>query len=405
MPIRILMSMALVCTALAASAAEPVRADDPAAVAASADAPASETATADIPAPPADFGSEDALNAEPSVTALEAHRYGGAADPDRRVPRCQLQLTASIDAIERETSRYDRSLAQPLMLLGDALSGQGKYAEALPTYERARHVIRVNDGLHSPEQVDVLYREASALAALGDIEEANGRQEYAYETLFRNHDKYDAALVPGVLRLAAWYEQTLNLFAARQLYEYAALIETRAHGEMDPGLIPPLQGVARTYREERFPAYRVPQAEEALGMSGPGGFPTNDRQITINRFGDGERRRWCGSCALRRPTNATPLDVALAEMDLADWYLLFDNDARATTIYVHAVRRCAARAASTAIGLPPASRRRRRGCRFRKITGPRGACQSSQGHVEVGYTLTARGECTDLQTITSQPED
>jgi hypothetical protein len=224
--------------------------------------------------------------------------------------------------------------------------------------------------------------------------------------LFRNHDKYDEALVPGVLRLAAWYEQTLNMFAARQLYEYAALIETRAHGEMDPSLIPPLQGLARTYREERFPAYRVPRTEDTLGMSGPGGFPANDRPITINRFGDGEQALVRIVRITQANPNAAPLDVALAELDLADWYLLFDNDERATTIYVHARQMMRSQGGLdddqvAAYFTPPKPL-------WLPIPenppAPEVRANPTQGHVEVSYTLTARGECIDLHTVASQPE-
>jgi TonB family protein len=407
MPIRFLMSAALLFAATSATADEPASADGPPAVTAAADPTTSETTAPATPAPPAGSGAAVAQAEPRPVTAVAANIDTAAQQIQTGEYReAEIQLSASIAQIERDTSRYDRSLAQPLMLLGDALSGQAKYDEALPLYEQARHIIRVNDGLHAPAQVEILYREANALAAMGEIDKANARQEYAYDTMFRNHDKYDEALVPGVLHLAAWYEQTLNTFAARGLYEYAALIETRAHGEMDPRLIAPLEGLARTYREERFPPYRVPQSTDSIEMVGPGGFPATDRPITINRFGQGEQALVQIVRITQANPNATPLDVALAELNLADWYLLFDNDERAVTIYVHARQVMRAQAGLnedqiTAYFTPPKSL-------WLPIPSnppaPEVRANPTEGHVEVSYTLTEDGKCTDLHTVASQPE-
>lgn len=403
MPIRRLMSTVLLCAAMPALATEAAPVDTTAAISTPSyqEAPAPNATT--IAAPDAPTAGEP--DAQP-VAPIDPRIYVAAQQIQTgEYHDAELQLTASIAEIERDTSRYDRSLAQPLMLLGDALSGQGKFAEALPVYEQARHVIRVNDGLHSPAQVEIVYREANTLASLGEIAKANARQEYAYETLFRNHGRYDDALVPGVLHLAAWYERTFNIFAARGLYEYAALIEMRAHGDTDPRLIPALQGLARTYREERFPPAQIPQPDDTDTI-GQGGYPATDRPLTINRFSRGEQALVQIVRVTQANPDATPLDVALAELNLADWYLLFDNQERAITVYVHARQLMRSRAGlddeqidayfkpPQALWLPIPT----------NPPAPEVRVNPTQGHVEVSYTLTQHGECTDLKTVDSQPE-
>lgn len=401
MPIRRLMSIVVLFCAVCSGAAEPTPPDESAAasladqpeVAAPAVTPAPAGAPA-VAAPPIISSFDDRIAV--AAHAVETGEYVEA----------EQQLTTTIAEIERATWRYDRSLAQPLELLGDALAGQGKYTEALPVYEQARHVIRVNDGLHAPAQIPIVYKEASTLTSMGDIAKANARQEYAYETLFKNHDRYDEALVPGVMHLAEWYERTGNTFAARELYEYAVIIETRAHGDMDPSLIPPLIGAARTYREERFPPVHIPEPQEmAPPLSAPGGFPTVNQPVTINRFGLGEQ-------ALQRVVritdanpNAAPIDVALAELALADWYQLFDQRQSATKMYIGARALMRSKAGLTEdqiaayfdppqplwVPIPPPR-------------APEVRTRPTQGHVAVSYTLTERGDCTDLKTIESQPE-
>ena len=402
MPIRRLISTLLLYATLPAVAGESAQVDDTTAT-----APPTHEAAETIEFSEFDPVAVEAPAAVP-IPGADAAVYAAAQQIQTGEYRdAELQLAASIAEIERQTTRYDRSLAQPLMLLGDALSGQGKYAEALPAYEQARHVIRVNDGLHTPAQVEIVYREANTLAAMGEIAKANARQEYAYETLFRNHPRYDDALVPGILHLAAWYERTFNIFAARGLYEYAALIVLRTHGESDPGLIPALKGLARTYREERFPVAQVPaEPDNSIEAVGPSGFPVNDRPITVNRFAEGERALVQIVRITQANPSAAPLDVALAELDLADWYLLFDNDERAITIYVHARQLMRLHAGLDepqidAYFKPPQAL-------WLPIPGnppaPDVRVNATQGHVEVSYTLTEHGECTDLKTIDSQPE-
>ena len=389
MPIRRLLSSVLFCAALTASAAEtPSDALNDTSAAA-------ETRPPDLAALPAD----EMAQIQASID-VAAHQVQTGEFPD-----AETQLNAIIADIERKTWRYDRALAQPLILLGDALSGQGKFEEALPAYEEARHVIRVNDGLHTPAQVDTVYRESATLEAMGDVVKANAREEYAFETLRRAYDRYDEALVPGIMHLAAWYEKTLNIFAARNLYDYAVMIETRTHGDNSPTLIAPLQGQARTYKEERYPPYRSQQSEDPFGPTAPGGYPAYTNQtITVNRFAEGEKALAQVVRITAGNPDATPLDLALAELSLADWYLMFDQDSRAVTMYVHARQVMKTKAGLSdaevasyfnppqAIWLPIA-----------EPLAPSVRSNPTEGYVEVRYTLTKRGECTDLKTVDSNP--
>jgi tetratricopeptide (TPR) repeat protein len=319
----------------------------------------------------------------------------------------EVQLKNTIAQIEHATTRYDRTLARPLTLLGDALAAQGNYSEALPVYEHARHIIRVNDGLHSPEQIDVVYREAETLASLGKIDEATDRQEYAFDLLMRNHRTYDETLVPGISRLAQWYEHIGNTLAARNLYQSAVVIEQRARGDLAPTLIPPLQGLVRTYRDERFPPNQAPSREPTFDVNSPNFYgPTTTQTVVINRFGEGEQALAQIVRITQADPDATPLAVALAELDLADWYLLFDNNDRAITMYQHAreiMRKQAGLSeaqiatyfdGSKALWLPiPAN-----------PTAPAIRSNPASGHVAVQYKLTEHGECRNLKTLESEPE-
>jgi TonB family protein len=345
--------------------------------------------------PTSDVGNRIAL----AVHQLDQKEY---ADADR-------VLTGVVAELELSTSRYDPALVGPLTLLGDALNGETKYKEALRNYEQARHIARITTGLHTPDQVEILYREANALAAMGKLAKATDREEYAYETLLRHYGPFSPSLVPGIYHLAEWYNRTANVFAARGLYERAVDILARAHGETDPSLIPALRGLAESYKEERFPPFAMPENGHAGAPLPSNAFESQAVPVAIvNRFGAGEIALVEIVKILSADPNAKPLDVALAEIDLADWYLLFDKEVRAVPVYVHARQIMRERAGMsdaeiaayfgqpTALYLPlpddPAA--------------PPEALRTNptQGYVELGYTVAADGTVADLKTVASIPE-
>ncbi len=318
-------------------------------------------------------------------------------------------LSNIVAELQQTKSRYDPALIQPLTMLGDALSGEAKYKEALQAYEKARYITRVTDGLHTVDQIDLVYREANMLASMGETAKANDRQEYAYETLLRNYGPFSPKLVPALFHLAMWYDRTTNVFAARGLYERAVEILARNNGATDPSLIPALRGLANTYREERFPPFQLPETQH-VGALPPAALygSQGDPMPIVNRFGPGEAALLEVVKIISADPEATPLSVALAEIDLADWYLLFDKPSRATPVYVHARQIMRDRAAMDAeqiavyFGQPTIL--------YRPIPpdppAPSEALRANptQGHIELSYTVTNDGEVTDLKTLSSEPE-
>lgn len=338
---------------------------------------------------------------------------GEVADPLAQIER-QIEaqeydyasnwLESHIESLEAASHRYDPRLVRPLTLLGDAYAGQEEYAEALKQYRRALHLNRVNRGLNDPEQVELVYREANAFKALGDYEQANDREEYAYHVLRRAHGDGDEALLPGIYHLAHWYERTANVFAARALYEQAVDIIEHNGKQDTPAAIPAYQGIATSYRMERFPPFYMsgqasPETSIIVGTA-------MEPSITINNFPEGEEA--LQQIIKIRRTEQPPDPVALAEavLELADWYTLFDKENRAEPLYAHAWEILAEADGVDVVSYfaepellyfpappnpsaPPAEER-----------GPR-----STGYVEVAFEVTEDGYVRGLDTIASEPEE
>ncbi len=330
---------------------------------------------------------------DPALQQIEAQIEAGEYDASRG------WLESRIEAIEDTSNRYDPDLVKPVTLLGDVLAGQGDIVGALDQFGRAVHIERISTGLVSPAQVQIVYKEAAAYRTLGNFEEANNREEYAYYVLRTSYEPYDEALLPGVFHLAEWYTTTNNVFSARSLYEHATDIYS-AHGKAgSPEMIPALEGLAATYKHERFPPiYRIRGSSASNGSTSS----TNrhyDGMVSVNNFPAGERA--LQSIVHIRQTNAhSTEEIANAILELADWYLLFEKTRRYSPLYQHAYELL-----STVSEVEVAQYfAEPRVVHYPVPSDPapsRG--EERQGFVELGYEVTATGHVRNLKTLASKP--
>lgn len=312
-----------------------------------------------------------------------------------------------IEEIEANHSRVDESLIVPLTLLGDGQRQLGNFVEALEAYDRARYVSRLVNGLHSIDQVDVLYREAETYYELGQIGRAGQRHEYAFSIFLRSFEEDSVELLPGVFALAEWYIETRNIFAARGLYQNAVDISKTHLERTDPRNIRALEGLASTYRLERFtpPAeYEVPQQDLLASMLPEA---SSFRYVAkLNDFAKGEEAlKELVKIELERE-GSTVESIAYAKLALADWFLLFQKHQRAGVIY----RDIWAMFASN----PNASFVRQEFVAPKALYYPLGrnpGLQASsllqnpiEGTVEFSFDVTDEGEVTNIEVVTIEPD-
>ncbi|MEQ8483526.1 MAG: hypothetical protein RIB46_04110 [Pseudomonadales bacterium] len=354
----------------------------------------------------AEDAAAEADAAAPTLQALDVDLGDPLDTVERQIDTREYEaalpwLEAHIESIEAGSHRFDDRLVRPLTLLGDALSGLGRYDEALDHYQRAVHLTRVNQGLTAPEQVAIVYREANAYKALGDWQQANGREEYAYHVLTRAHDPLDEALLPGIYHLAGWYQSINNVFAARSLYERAVgILDTHGKGS-SIAAIPALQGVALSYRLERFPRFYAADLDASSSV-----MPTStlSQPMSVNNFPAGEAalQKVIQIRQEQQPDN--PVALAEAVLDLADWYTLFEKDRRAEPLYGHAWQILAA-----APGVDAASYFANPLLLFYPAPSPPSLPPPEQrgepitGFVEVAFAVTSDGLVRDLNTVASEP--
>ncbi len=322
--------------------------------------------------------------------------------------QAKLVLEARVAQIERATHRYHADLIEPLTLLGDAHMQAQEYEKAVDLYARAVHIDRVSNGLHTPNQVHVVYKEAQALMKLGNLPEANNRYEYAYELQLRRFEPGDEALLEPTYQLADWYMTSGNILPARVLYQNAVdILEQNGRGE-HPDAIRPLRAIAQTYKLQRFPPIYLRRTD--TGES-PFSFSESDDEITpsldagartIAQFPRGERALASVVKILDADPASDPVAQANAYLDLADWYLLFDHQRRYEPLYAH-VYEMLGEAAQARFAEPHLLYYPRPADPRAPSEAKRG--EAAQGKVTLGFRVSQAGEVEDLTTLAAEPDE
>ena len=246
-----------------------------------------------------------------------------------------LTLASEVIAeIEANRTRYDEALVKPLIVFGDASRELGEYIEAINAYERAKQISRLSNGLNSIEQVEAVHREAETYLELGHIGDANDSYEYIFSIYNQQFEPFSVDLLPTIFMLADWYVLIYNVFAARGLYEYATEIVDHHLERTSPENIRALQGLADTYRLERFrPLSALGQIQARIPVLYWADETPFRYHAKVNDFETGEEVLIeLVKIELERP-DSTPESIARAKLQLADWFTLFEKNEQAVVIY------------------------------------------------------------------------
>lgn len=185
-------------------------------------------------------------------------------------------LEAAIQDFELAVFRDSPELAEPWMLLGDAHMQAGHIQAADNAYQQSIHINRVNHGLFTSRQLDTVFRQAGLLEAMGNLDAATGREEYAL-VLQRKRFGQDAKIIPGLYRMADWYLKVSKPANARQLYqEMIDMLSDSADAQTNT-LVDAYIGLSQTYLMERFP---------------PDGFYQQDDTDFMWQGGNPQAGRW-----------------------------------------------------------------------------------------------------------------
>jgi tetratricopeptide (TPR) repeat protein len=122
----------------------------------------------------------------------------------------EAQYGLLLEQIESEFGPFDARLSEPLLSVGDMLANQGAYLEALISFERALHVMRINQGLYSEPLIAVVERLIDCNVGLEDwkaVDENFRYLEFLYGRLFEKGSEQWAL---GIAQVSDWHIIALN---------------------------------------------------------------------------------------------------------------------------------------------------------------------------------------------------
>lgn len=331
-----------------------------------------------------------------------------------------------LEDLEIEGGAWSVQIAQELAELGELLQAQGKYQESINVLERAVHINRVNNGLFSTNQVPLIAKVVDAHIALGQWNEADDRQQYAFYVQTRAYSISDPRMIDVFDNLARWNIATFyrgvdedpspRLFQTYMLYRAASESVATHFGTKDPRYLPLLHKVAGA--ADLMGRY-------ALEGTSIGTRMNPDLRMTSQFVGSSlqpQGRADTGVEALEAiiayyndpklpKTDENLMGRARAQAELGDWYLLRDRRQAAMNTYEEAYEQLAASENSAdllsqvfgeIVFLPTFSafdEQRKAAYGVGPDSGAR------MGYVDLAFDVNQYGRLSNFEVLSVEPED
>jgi len=263
------------------------------------------------------------------------------------------QYQRQLEKYEHQGGPYNSLLTEPLSALADLHRQRGDWPAALVLYQRASHVVRINDGLYSQRQVPLLRAQLDTYRLAGDMQALDDRYQYFFRLFGHGDPPYTEVRMRATLEYLRWQREWLRLDldssnkSRRRLLELYRLNnqlieQLRLQGQADPTWYPML--VLSQVRNLYLVLDRVEQRVEYMGVTPSNsalGREWNEMDIFEKRLESLQRSGVATGARLLQDliawgAQATPGDRARWYIELGDWYQWNDNSGSAGEYYRHA---------------------------------------------------------------------
>lgn len=294
----------------------------------------------------------EALPAAQQVVALTEQQFGPSsrelvkpllnlATTQKRLqnlPAAEAAYRRALRIVEENEGGYSRGVIEPLHGLGTTYFENGQYQNAAESLRRAVDVSRKLDGLFNVQQLPLVEALIDSYVALDQVADVDREQQYALRVSENAYGRNDPRMLPELARSADWCETTGRYRMARQAHARRLDIVGRTAGKRDPGVVPPLRGIARSYVNEYL--YGSQEADQngrdynpalaaTIGGLQPGG---NEPARVVRLDPEGEEALELALAVLEgRPDQISLRAETL--LDLGDWYQLGGDNQDAKRTY------------------------------------------------------------------------
>lgn len=346
----------------------------------------------------------------------------------------KLGLLRNIDAyqddisnLESEEGVYGNGLVEKLASLGLSYQYLGQHNKAIEVFKRAIHVNRVNDGLYSEGQVQILQRQIASHIALGQWKDVSEKYGYLYWLNSQNYGKDDPRMLSTFDQLSSWHlraysmrfgkdriANTEHLITAHKFIEHS--IELLEQDENRPDQE---QKLIKELNELTLTNYLFATYQRGTTMRQNNGAVADpevrNAAILIEHYISRSFRS--GKDALDRVINiyansetAPPWKVATAKVKMADWLFLFNKRAAAFDLYSEAYTILTENEENkhhleTTFGQPVALPKLDSLDSGHYTETDKGFYDKSANYVLASFDVTPQGNASNIEIIESKPEN
>jgi len=267
-----------------------------------------------------------------------------AQDPEQaeRISRHNA-LQQQVREMEVTHGRHDPALVESLVSLADASAALNLHGEAGAVLERAIQIQRLNHGLFTAEQIPLYFSMLDSLVLTGDWDAVNTALDYVDWLVLKEQASDEDRIADQLIRLSEFHllsvagdrveQQARHYRRASELLYMALNISEHTWGRHDPRRIDLHYSLAKHFYLQSAAVERGGDTAYALRAIVPGSNWVRPRRVVQGRYYHAGLRllREMRDLLVERPEAAAE-SVAMADLYIADWHLLF-NQERAEEAY------------------------------------------------------------------------
>ncbi len=245
---------------------------------------------------------------------------------------------ALLEESETELGRYSQELIEPIEQLANQLMALNQFQEADNMLDRAVQITRINNGLHTPAQLNLIRKRIDNFTNRGDWDEAREQMEYLFTYYLRVPILLNESLLGDFSSLADQHirgatadseiEQGRHLSRVYQLNWAMISTARKLYGDKSPELVPYLYRQVQllyTFKKGRDDGGRArTNANYYYTLDGRTfGWP---RITTKNRFYQQGLELLAEIRDIYSTQNESESErLAMSALYIGDWFMLFDH--------------------------------------------------------------------------------
>ena len=252
---------------------------------------------------------------------------------------------ALLNSVESHTNHLDAALAEPLMQVGDQLMTLGRHDEAHEMFDRALQIVRINEGLYARSQLPYQQKKIANFMRGNNWELARDNLQHLFWLLRKKSPALDELLVDDVMQLSTMHlrgvaedtkdYQYYHLQRAGTALRMAEIVGDRIWADNDPSIVPVLYSQVKHFHLKASAVQSGSQVAYQLRTQIPTWSDwTHEKQSALRFYYlSGRRLLQRIRSVYEQAEPANPEAIAMAELYIADWQVLFGRTTEALQSY------------------------------------------------------------------------